>query len=350
MVCEDKQQVMAAEIVLQQMVVRLQAAGVKSAALDARLLLQAIAGISQTDILSGRAPPLNAAVQEKLAQAIERRLRGESVHRILGRRAFYGLDLALSPATLEPRPDTEAVIDLLLPLIRQKVAEQASAEANEENVSALRLASTLVVPLDMGMGDFVPQKIADGGKPFLGEGTKQGEEPRPASAPVVLLDMGTGSGAIALALLQQVPQLEAVGVDIATEALETAQKNAEAAGLAKRFTALKSDWFGAVTGRFDFIVSNPPYIPRADIEQLADEVRLYEPRRALDGGIDGLDFYRALAMGAAAHLAPGGRLAVEAGFGQAADIIALFRAAGFKHLATQQDLSGIDRALLFSLQ
>ncbi|KAA6205519.1 MAG: HemK family protein methyltransferase [Candidatus Tokpelaia sp.] len=172
--------------------------------------------------------------------------------------------------------------------------------------------------------------------------------PLPAAAPVTLLDMGTGSGALALALLHEIPQLQAVGVDIAAEALETAQKNAEAAGLAGRFTALKSDWFSAVAGRFDFIVSNPPYIPRADIEHLADEVRFYEPRRALDGGVDGLDFYRALAAGAAAHLAPGGRLAVEAGFGQAADIIAVFQAAGFQHLATKRDLAGIDRALLFA--
>jgi len=198
--------------------------------------------------------------------------------------------------------------------------------------------------LDMGTGNFVPQKVAD----FPGEGTKQEKESLPASAPVTLLDMGTGSGALALALLQQVPQLQAVGVDIAAEALETAQKNAAAAGLSERFTVLKSDWFSAVAGRFDFIVSNPPYIPRAEIGQLAAEVRLYEPRRALDGGVDGLDFYRALAAGAAAHLAPGGRLAVEAGFGQAADIIALFQTAGFKHLATKQDLRRIDRALLFA--
>lgn len=343
------EQNLAAEIVLQHMTARLKAAGVKSAALDARLLLQALAGVSQTELLAGRAPPLDSAAQEKLAAAIERRLHGESVHRILGRRAFYGLDLALSPATLEPRPDSEAVIDLVLPLIRQKAADSEGARASRQNAATAAAkaenASAPVRLLDRSTGNFVPRKVAD----FPGAGTKQEEKLLPATAPVTLLDMGTGSGALALALLQEVPQLQAVGVDIAAEALATAQQNAVSAGLAGRFTTLKSDWFGAVTGRFDFIVSNPPYIPRADIEHLADEVRLYEPRRALDGGADGLDFYRALAVGAAAHLAPGGRLAAEAGFGQAAAIIALFQAAGFRHFSTKRDLAGIDRALLFAI-
>ncbi|XP_011706051.1 PREDICTED: hemK methyltransferase family member 1-like, partial [Wasmannia auropunctata] len=132
--------------------------------------------------------------------------------------------------------------------------------------------------------------------------------------------MGVGSGALALALLYEAPQLRAAGADISAGAVRQAQKNAEAAGVAARFTALKSDWFGAVRGKFDFIISNPPYIPRAEIEKLAAEVRLYDPKRALDGGLDGLDFYRAMVLGAPAHLKRGGKVAVEIGYNQKADV------------------------------
>jgi len=282
------------EEILRKAVERLEAAGVE-AALDARLLLQAIAGVSHADILAGRMLPLSADVQARFEAAIARRAAHEPVHRILGRREFYGLSLALSPDTLEPRPDTEALVDLVLPYI-QRAAKTAGA--NEQ---------------------------------------------------ITLLDIGTGSGAIALALLGQIPQLYAIGADISAGALRTAQANAEALGLAERFQITQSDCFSAIMGKYDFIVSNPPYIPHGEIAGLSAEVRLYDPLCALDGGADGLDFYLILAAESAAHLKPGGMVAVEAGINQAADVIEIFAAHGFRHIATAKDLSGIDRALLFAL-
>lgn len=298
---DKKEKSLEAEVALRQAAERLKAAGVESATLDARLLVQELFGFSHADILSGRAKPLNAAMQAQLEQATERRLRGESVHRILGHRAFYGLDLELSKDTLEPRPDTEALVELVLPFIKKKAAREGEGITSE-------------------------------------------------TSQVTLLDIGTGSGAIALALLAEVPQLRAVGADISAGALRTAQKNAERAGLSERFTACKSDCFKNIKEQFDFIVSNPPYIPRAEIETLAKTVRLYDPLRALDGGQDGLDFYRILAAGAQAHLKPDGMAAVEIGFNQTADVTKLFTDADFVLQAEQKDLGGLDRALLFAIR
>jgi len=145
------------------------------------------------------------------------------------------------------------------------------------------------------------------------------------------------------------PQLIAAGADISTEALNTAAANARALGLESRFTPIHSDCFAAISARYDFIVSNPPYIPSRAVDTLSPEVRQYDPLRALDGGADGLDFYRILAAQSAAHLKEGGYIAVEIGAGQRADVCALFAAAGFSLIASRRDLGGIERALLFSL-
>lgn len=276
----------------------LEAAGIADAALDARILVEAATGTTRTLAVIAPERPVEAGQATALAQAVRRRLAGEPVHRIVGRREFYGLELALSPDTLEPRPDTETLVDLALPLLKDIAARRGSAR---------------------------------------------------------VLDLGTGTGAVALGLLREVPQAMATATDIAQGALDTAAANAARHGLAGRFTPLLSDWFEAVEGRFDLIVSNPPYIETGEIAGLAAEVRLFDPMAALDGGADGLDAYRAIAAGAAAHLAGGragagagaGAVAVEIGHLQRDAVVTIFTGSGFGLQAEAKDLAGRDRALMF---
>ncbi|RUU09676.1 peptide chain release factor N(5)-glutamine methyltransferase, partial [Mesorhizobium sp. M6A.T.Ca.TU.002.02.2.1] len=210
---------------------RLVAAAVADPALDARLIVEHFSGTTRTQAIVDPERRVDAGAIAAIDAALRRRIAGEPVHRILGHREFYGLRLSLSPETLEPRPDTETLVDAVLPFVR------ATAE-------------------------------------------RQGE--------CRILDLGTGTGAIALALLSAVPAAVATGVDISQGALATAMRNAEELRLSGRFQVLKSDWFEKVFGRYHVIAANPPYIASIDIENLQDEVRDFDPRRALDGGVDGL--------------------------------------------------------------
>lgn len=162
-----------------------------------------------------------------------------------------------------------------------------------------------------------------------------------------MLDLGTGTGAIALAILANVGAATATATDISAEALATAADNAARLGLGGRLSALRSDWFASVSGRFHLIVSNPPYIRSEDIATLQREVREHDPLAALDGGADGLEAYRRIAGGAGEHLAEGGRIAVEIGFGQADDVTRIFAGNGFAPASAARDLAGRERALAF---
>lgn len=272
---------------------RLSGAGIADAALDARVLVEDLTGTSRTDLLARPDMGVRAEIAEKVAAALARRVAGEPVHRILGAREFYGLRFSLSPDTLEPRPDTEALVDLALPFVRS---------------------------------------VCD------------------ASGTCRILDLGTGTGAIPLALLSQEPRARAVATDISPGALATARDNAEALGLADRVRFVLSDWFAEVDGVFDLIVSNPPYIPSSEIAALAPEVRSFDPLRALDGGADGLGPYRIIARDAERHLAPGGAVMVEIGAGQGADVAGIFAECGFRHDGSRRDLGGHERALSFLRQ
>ena len=261
-----------------------------NADLDARLLVEFFTSTTRKDeILNPDFQVGNDALQ-RLDKAIVDRLNGKPVYRIIGKREFYGLEFHLSADTLEPRDDTEALVDLVLPEIRS---------------------------------------IAD----------RYGE--------AKIVDMGTGTGAIAIALLANVDGLKATAVDISDDALKTASLNAENARVADRFSSLKSDWFSGFSGKFDMIISNPPYIPENQISTLATEVKKYDPLRALSGGKDGLQFYRKLAEESRLFLKPHGMIAVEIGKGQEKDVIALFSENGFELKKTRKDLNGILRALLF---
>lgn len=261
-----------------------------NADLDARLLVEFFTSTTRKDeILNPDFQVGNDALQ-RLDKAIVERLNGKPVYRIIGKREFYGIEFHLSADTLEPRDDTEALVDLVLPEIRS---------------------------------------IAD----------RYGE--------AKIVDMGTGTGAIAIALLANVDGLKATAVDISDDALKTASLNAENARVADRFSSLKSDWFSGFSGKFDMIISNPPYIPESEISTLATEVKKYDPLRALSGGKDGLQFYRKLAEECRPFLKPHGMIAVEIGKDQEKDVIALFSENGFELKKTRKDLNGILRALLF---
>lgn len=270
---------------------RLEDAGIADAARDARALLDGLLHLSSTAFLVDGDRSLTGEQMTMIEGAIERRAKREPVHRILGRRAFSRLDLMLSPDTLEPRPDTEILVDTLVPHVRRFVSDRGACR---------------------------------------------------------ILDLGTGTGAICLALLDLVPGATGVGADVSQGALETAMRNADMNGLAGRFDVVESDWFAAVTGVFDIIVSNPPYIVHSVVETLDEEVRLHDPILALDGGDDGLDAYRAIAAGAADHLAQDGLVAYEIGYDQKASVTGIMREKGFARIAAVEDLGGNDRVLVFS--
>lgn len=269
----------------------LEAAGKPDAALDARLIVEHFTDTTRTDAVLDPDRQVGDSAYQEIVAALARRLAGEPVHRIIGAREFYSLKLTLSPSTLEPRPDTEALVDLALPHVRRAAAKTGSCR---------------------------------------------------------ILDLGTGTGAIALALVSQEQRASVVAVDISEDALETASRNADINGLSARFSARKSDWYETVAERFHVIVSNPPYIPSTEIASLEREVREHDPLAALDGGADGLDAYRKIAAGAFAHLEADGIVAVEIGFGQEVDVTAIFGAAGFDLVAEAEDLAGRTRALAFA--
>jgi release factor glutamine methyltransferase len=260
-------------------------AGIESPRREARLLLGHVLGedASMLAIRPDRPVPDDAAARFRALMV--RRQAHEPFAYISGTRAFWSLDLDVSPATLIPRPDTETLVEAALAHVGHR---------------GRRLE---------------------------------------------ILDMGTGTGAILLALLSEMPVAEGLGIDVSPPALEIARRNAVRAGVAARAAFSISSWWSHVRGSFDLIVSNPPYIPSSDILTLDADVRSYEPHLALDGGPDGLSAYRAIAAGAAGHLAPGGALIVEVGHGQSADVAALFRWRGFTRIEVIPDLGGVQRVV-----
>jgi release factor glutamine methyltransferase len=267
---------------------QLRSAGLDDAELDARILLGAVLDLDLTGLITQAARALGEAEAERLAGYAQRRIAGEPVARILGTREFWGLPFRLSEATLVPRPDTETVVERALEMLREK----------------------------------------------------------PPSHPPRIADIGTGSGAILLALLHEIPDAFGVGTDLSLTALGTAKGNAVTLGLSGRAAFVACSYAAALSGPFDLIVSNPPYIPSAEIPKLDVEVRAHDPHLALDGGNDGYDAYRALIPQAAGLLAPGGALIVEAGQGQAGTIQALMAVAALSpDRPPRADLAGVLRAV-----
>ncbi|MBN9006856.1 MAG: peptide chain release factor N(5)-glutamine methyltransferase [Rhizobiales bacterium] len=278
------------EIARRILAARFEAAGIDNAALDARLLAGAVLHLDLTGLIAQGARQLTAEDVSRLEDFAQRRIAGEPVARILGTREFWGLPLTLSTDTLVPRPDTETIVEAALEALR----------ADGRIDSTLRIA-----------------------------------------------DLGTGTGAILLALLTELPNATGIGTDLSTAALETARANARALGLASRTEFMISDYAEELSGAFDLIVSNPPYIRSAEIAALAVEVRDHDPHLALDGGPDGLDAYRRIAPQAARQLSSGGLLVLEIGQGQDIDVAQLVADAGLTVMGpARTDLAGIARAVM----
>ncbi len=265
----------------------LRQAAIDSPELDARVLAGHGLGLSHTELAAGPERRLSRAEVERLGALCARRLAREPVARIVGRKEFWGLSFRLGPDTLVPRPETECVVEAALAALAEK-----------------------------------------------------------RSAPCRVADLGTGSGAMLVALLHELPLAFGIGADISAPALILARSNADQAGVGGRVAFVACDFGQALIGGFDLVVCNPPYIARKEIDALAPEVRRFEPRRALDGGDDGLASYREIAKDAARLLGVGGSLVIEIGAGQEPAVAGLFEGSGCRPIGpAMRDLAGIPRAL-----
>lgn len=255
----------------------------------ARRLIDGLLDLRVAELLGDPERGLRPHQADRLRRALERMIGGEPLSRVLGRREFWGLNFALSADTLDPRPESETLIEAVL------------------------------------------ARIAD------------------RNAPLNFLDLGTGSGCLLLALLSECRSAVGFGIDIAAGAIWSARSNAAELGFSGRARFFVGDWGRALTGEFEAIVANPPYIGTGELAELPPEVRRYDPRRALDGGDDGLDAYRAIAQDLPALLAPGGISAVEIGSGQAPGAAAIFKARGLTIDAVERDLAGVERCVVARL-
>ena len=263
---------------------RLFASSGEGARAEARMLVGHVAGLDLTGLVTRADDPIGATDGQRLAALARRRLGGEPVQRLVGSAGFFGLEFRLSSETLVPRPDTETLVEVVLDRL--------------EGVARPRIA-----------------------------------------------DIGVGSGAILVALLCERKDAIGVGVDVSADALTTARANAEANGVGERALFVRGSWVEPLSGEFDAIVSNPPYIATEVILGLDAEVRLHDPMRALDGGADGLDAYRVLSATIGDRLKPGGLVAFEIGFDQAEAVSGLLVAAGFVEVEVIRDLAGRDRVV-----
>jgi release factor glutamine methyltransferase len=266
---------------------RLAAAGIEDARGEAWLLVSAATGRSRAELVAGTPLELSSAEERHLAALAARRLAREPMAYVLGEREFWSLPFHVSPAVLVPRPESETVV------------EAALAE------------------------------VADRGGPLR------------------LLDLGTGSGCLLLALLSELPGATGIGVDRSAAALAVARTNALRQGPADRVVFRQGDWGRGLDERFDLIVSNPPYVARADAASLLPEVRAFEPDEALFAGSDGLEAYEALAPDCARLLAKGGVACLEIGQGQGAAVAGILARHGLQRVTSRFDLAGIERCLVF---
>ncbi len=263
-------------------------AQVENPRLDAELLIAEAAGVTRANLFAGSIE-LDDETQRRFEALVRRRAAREPLAYITGRKEFYSIEFEVAPAVLVPRPETETIVDLALKF----VAERPNCR---------------------------------------------------------LLDIGAGCGAIALAVASNAPGVRVVATDISTDALAIAQRNALRLGLESRARFVHADCWdtldgGELHGRFDIVVSNPPYVCESEMARLEPEIRDFEPRIALDGGPDGLNFYRRIAAGLGDHLFDSGAVILEVGEGQAATVAAMLQAAGCVDVSVSNDLSGTPRAV-----
>ena len=262
---------------------------IESFSLDSLLLMMHVTSSTKEKIIFNPDILLTQKQLEDFLQLVARRANREPVAHLLGKREFFGYDFIVSNKTLDPRPDSESLIEMVL------------------------------------------QKFPD------------------RNQKLKILEIGVGTGCLIITLLKNFANATGKGVDISVDALEICQKNAQNNDVANRLELLESDLFAKISEqeKFDLIISNPPYIKSADIENLQDEVRIYEPRTALDGGLDGLEFYRRIASEAKKFLAPEGKVVLEIGFGQEDDVADIFAGEGLGLRGVGRDLSGVVRVIFF---
>jgi len=261
--------------------------GIEGPGNDARLLISAALGLSAAQLLARPERPLRPEEAQSFGRLIARRVAREPVSRILGEREFYGRTFGISPATLDPRPDSETLIDHTLKLV-----------------------------------------------------TLEGWQSRALR----ILDVGTGSGCLLLTLLAELPGAFGVGTDVSVAALETARANAVRLGLARSAGWLAGDLVAAVRGPFDILISNPPYIPSLEIAQVEPEVREHDPLLALDGGADGVAFFRRLSA-SVEEIVPDGWIVLETGYNQTDAVATLLAAQGLREISVQRDVAGRRRCV-----
>jgi release factor glutamine methyltransferase len=260
-------------------------AGIDAARRESRLLLAHVLSIDSASLLGRSEACLSGEDARRFDELVARRRQREPISRIVGRREFWSLSFALGPTVLDPRPDSETLISAML--------------------------------------EALPNR----------------------KAPLRVLDLGTGSGCLLLALLSELPNARGVGVDIDLDALDVARANALALGLSDRAAFQAGNWGAGLDRGFDVIVSNPPYIPDGDIDRLEPEVSIWDPRRALAGGVDGLDCIRLLAPQLVTLLAGSGMAAIEFGQGQSQAVEFILKTAGLRVQRTVRDLSGLARCV-----
>lgn len=265
---------------------RLAEAGISDSRREARLILALAMGADQAVVFGYPERVLDGTTRARVEQLVERRLKHEPLSRLRGMREFWSLEFVLSPETLDPRPDSETLIEAALAHLPNR------------------------------------------------------------DAPLRVLDLGTGTGCLLLALLSELPNATGLGVDVLPGAVEIARRNATSLGLSSRAQFELRDWRGEITGKADVILANPPYIKSDDIQSLAPEVAAFEPLVALDGGMDGLDAYRALAPIFPTVLTQGGLACIELGLGQAESVARLLVESGLTINEIRKDLSGVERCLI----
>ncbi len=269
-------------------VLRLEAAGVREPRLEARLLLNHATALPLEHMVAHPDQALGEAARVRYARLVERRAGRQPLAHITGRREFWSLAFKVTPDTLAPRPESETLVEAALGLVSDR------------------------------------------------------------KAPLRVLDLGTGTGCILLALLSELPKAEGVGVDLSEPAARVARENAIALGLADRARFLVGNWATALGACFELVVANPPYVPVEEIDRLEPEVADFEPRLALAGGPDGMAGYRALAPRLPALLAPGGRALLEIGQGQGDSVGDIMVAAGLSVSDRRADLAGVERCLVLA--
>ena len=268
-----------------------QTAELPDAALDARVLFCAAAEIEHIDLIRDPDVPIGEEAGPRLTASLRRRLEREPVSRILGQRGFWSLDIAIGPEVLDPRADSEALIDAALQVF------------SERQHHVLRIA-----------------------------------------------DLGTGSGALLCALLDIFPNAQGVALDISAPACAIARRNLLRCGFQGRFSIVNGDWEALQPDRFDLIISNPPYINTGDIPGLDPEVRNFDPHLALDGGVDGLNAYRRIIPLLPKLLAPAGIAILEIGYQQAETVIQMLGAYSLRFLGMRSDHGGNPRAILAMIE